>query len=251
MPGAGHVVHMPSHIYYRSARSPLGEGQRAGRPVDERTSPPAGQGFYPPLLRHTSTSCGPPRDGGPLPGRPRRRARAGEGGGCAELAKQMSIAELYNFTRWSRCCGSASTARCWPSRADAMLTLDTGDVALRPGLRPRQSRCTAGRQGRPAPGWRPAEGKFARYDLQRSRSADDACLGLRDGGSRASPATWPARWPTSGSQALENTLPYTGPLLAPPRRPLLGAACWKPASPPSRSRLPRHLKFHTAATAGP
>jgi len=102
MPGAGHVVHMPSHIYYRVGRyADAAAANEAAALVDEAyIASCRAQGFYPAgyyghNIHFLWTSA-------EMEGRyqaaidaSRRLVKAVD---APNLSKQMSIAELYNFT---------------------------------------------------------------------------------------------------------------------------------------------------------
>lgn len=102
MPGAGHVVHMPSHIYYRIGRyADAAAANEAAAKVDETyIAACKAQGFYPAgyyghNIHFLWTSS-------EMEGRyqaaidaSRRLVKAVD---APNLAKQISIAELYNFT---------------------------------------------------------------------------------------------------------------------------------------------------------
>lgn len=102
MPSAGHIVHMPSHIYYRVGRyADAAAANEAAAQVDEAyIAACRAQGFYPAgyyghNIHFLWTSA-------EMEGRyqaaidaSRRLVKAVDAG---NLAKQMSIAELYNFT---------------------------------------------------------------------------------------------------------------------------------------------------------
>lgn len=102
MPGAGHVVHMPSHIYYRVGRyADAAAANEAAALVDEAYIVACkAQGFYPAgyyghNIHFLWTSA-------EMEGRyqaaidaSRRLVKAVD---APNLSKQMSIAELYNFT---------------------------------------------------------------------------------------------------------------------------------------------------------
>jgi hypothetical protein len=64
MPGAGHIVHMPSHIYYRVGRyaDAVRVNELAAKVDEEYLAACKAQGYYrPAITATTSTSCGPPR----------------------------------------------------------------------------------------------------------------------------------------------------------------------------------------------
>jgi len=130
MPGAGHVVHMPSHIYYRVGRyADSVAANEAAALVDEQyIAACKAQGFYPAgyyghNIHFLWTSS-------EMEGRyqaaidaSRRLVKAVD---APNLSKQMSIAELYNFTpvvtlmrfgRWTEVLAEPAP--------DPMLTLDT------------------------------------------------------------------------------------------------------------------------------
>lgn len=102
MPGAGHVVHMPSHIYYRVGRyADAAKSNEDAALVDEQyIAACKAQGYYPAgyyghNIHFLWTSS-------EMEGRyqaaidaARRLVKAVD---APNLAKQMSIAELYNFT---------------------------------------------------------------------------------------------------------------------------------------------------------
>lgn len=102
MPGAGHVVHMPSHIYYRVGRyADAAAANEAAAKVDEDYIIACkAQGFYPAgyyghNIHFLWTSA-------EMEGRyqaaidaSRRLVKAVD---APNLAKQLSVAELYNFT---------------------------------------------------------------------------------------------------------------------------------------------------------
>lgn len=102
MPSAGHIVHMPSHIYYRVGRyADAAAANEAAAKVDEDyIAACRAQGFYPAgyyghNIHFLWTSA-------EMEGRyqaaidaSRRLVKAVD---APNLAKQMSIAELYNFT---------------------------------------------------------------------------------------------------------------------------------------------------------
>jgi tetratricopeptide (TPR) repeat protein len=102
MPGAGHVVHMPSHIYYRVGRyADAAAANEAAALVDEAyITACKAQGFYPAgyyghNIHFLWTSA-------EMEGRyqaaidaSRRLVKAVD---APNLSKQLSIAELYNFT---------------------------------------------------------------------------------------------------------------------------------------------------------
>jgi tetratricopeptide (TPR) repeat protein len=102
MPAAGHIVHMPSHIYYRVGRyADAASANEAAAKVDEDyISACRAQGFYPAgyyghNIHFLWTSA-------EMEGRyqsaidaSRRLVKAVD---APNLSKQMSIAELYNFT---------------------------------------------------------------------------------------------------------------------------------------------------------
>src|SRR6185295_6193271 len=102
MPGAGHVVHMPSHIYYRVGRyADAAAANEAAALVDEAyIAACKAQGFYPAgyyghNIHFLWTSS-------EMEGRyqaaidaSRRLVKAVD---APNLSQQMSIAELYNFT---------------------------------------------------------------------------------------------------------------------------------------------------------
>jgi len=102
MPGAGHVVHMPSHIYYRIGRyADAAAANEAAALVDEQyIASCRAQGFYPAgyyghNIHFLWTSA-------EMEGRyqaaldaSRRLVKAVD---APNLSKQLSIAELYNFT---------------------------------------------------------------------------------------------------------------------------------------------------------
>jgi tetratricopeptide (TPR) repeat protein len=102
MPGAGHIVHMPSHIYYRVGRyADAAAANEVAATADERyIAACRAQGFYPAAyyghnIHFLWTSA-------EMEGRyqaaidaSRRLVKAVD---APNLSKQMSIAELYNFT---------------------------------------------------------------------------------------------------------------------------------------------------------
>lgn len=102
MPGAGHIVHMPSHIYYRVGRyADAAAANEVAAEADERyIAACKTQGFYPAAyyghnIHFLWTSA-------EMEGRyqaaldaARRLVKAVD---APNLAKQLSIAELYNFT---------------------------------------------------------------------------------------------------------------------------------------------------------
>ena len=102
MPGAGHVVHMPSHIYYRVGRyADAAKANEDAALVDEAyIAACKAQGFYPAgyyahnihFLWTSSEMEG--RSQAALDAA-RRLVKAVD---APNLSKQMSIAELYNFT---------------------------------------------------------------------------------------------------------------------------------------------------------
>lgn len=130
MPNAGHVVHMPSHIYYRVGRyADAAAANEAAAQVDEDyIAACKAQGFYPAgyyghNIHFLWTSA-------EMEGRyeaaiaaSRRLVKAVD---APNLSKQMSIAELYNFTptvtllrfgKWKEVLAEPAP--------DKMLTLDT------------------------------------------------------------------------------------------------------------------------------
>ncbi len=102
MPGAGHVVHMPSHIYYRVGRyqDAAAANEKAALVDEQYIAACKAQGFYPAgyyghNIHFLWTSS-------EMEGRyqasidaARRLVKAVD---APNLSKQMSIAELYNFT---------------------------------------------------------------------------------------------------------------------------------------------------------
>ncbi|MBX3484733.1 hypothetical protein [Phenylobacterium sp.] len=102
MPGAGHIVHMPSHIYYRVGRyADAAAANEVAATADERyIAACRAQGFYPAAyyghnIHFLWTSA-------EMEGRyqaaldaSRRLVKAVD---APNLARQMSVAELYNFT---------------------------------------------------------------------------------------------------------------------------------------------------------
>ena len=130
MPGAGHVVHMPSHIYYRIGRyADAAAANEAAALVDEQyIASCRAQGFYPAgyyghNIHFLWTSA-------EMEGRyqaaidaSRRLVKAVD---APNLSKQMSLAELYNFTPVVTLMrfGKYSEVLAEPA-PDGMLTLDT------------------------------------------------------------------------------------------------------------------------------
>lgn len=102
MPSAGHIVHMPSHIYYRVGRyaDAAAANEKAAQVDEDYIAACRAQGFYPAgyyghNIHFLWTSA-------EMEGRyqaaidaSRRLVKAVD---APNLAKQMSIAELYNFT---------------------------------------------------------------------------------------------------------------------------------------------------------
>ncbi|MEI9886840.1 MAG: tetratricopeptide repeat protein [Rhizomicrobium sp.] len=112
MPGAGHVVHMPSHIYYRIGRyRDAAHVNELAALVDEQYIAAChAQGYYPiGYYGITSISCGPhPRWRGATKARSTRRggwSRA-VGPGAAKLGPQAQlyyltpVATLLRFGKW-------------------------------------------------------------------------------------------------------------------------------------------------------
>jgi tetratricopeptide (TPR) repeat protein len=102
MPGAGHVVHMPSHIYYRVGRyADAAAANEAAALVDEQyIAACRAQGFYPAgyyghNIHFLWTSSEMEGNYGRAIDASRRLVKAVD---APNLSKQMSIAELYNFT---------------------------------------------------------------------------------------------------------------------------------------------------------
>ncbi len=102
MPGAGHIVHMPSHIYYRVGRyADAASANEAAALVDEQyIAACRAQGFYPAgyyghNIHFLWTSSEMEGRYGAAIGAARRLVKAVD---APNLSKQMSIAELYNFT---------------------------------------------------------------------------------------------------------------------------------------------------------
>ena len=130
MPGAGHVVHMPSHIYYRIGRyADAAAANEAAALVDEQyIASCRAQGFYPAgyyghNIHFLWTSA-------EMEGRyqaaidaSRRLVKAID---APNLSKQMSIAELYNFTPVVTLMRFGKYPEVLAEPApDGMLTLDT------------------------------------------------------------------------------------------------------------------------------
>jgi len=102
MPGAGHVVHMPSHIYYRVGRyADAAAANEAAALMDEQyIATCKAQGFYPAgyyghNIHFLWTSAEMEGRYEAAIGAARRLVKAVD---APNLSKQMSIAELYNFT---------------------------------------------------------------------------------------------------------------------------------------------------------
>jgi tetratricopeptide (TPR) repeat protein len=130
MPGAGHIVHMPSHIYYRVGRyRDAAAANEAAAKVDENyIAACRAQGFYPAgyyghNIHFLWTSA-------EMEGRyqaaidaSRRLVKAVD---APNLSKQMSIAELYNFTPTVTLLRFGKYREILAEPApDPMLTLDT------------------------------------------------------------------------------------------------------------------------------
>ncbi len=129
MPGAGHVVHMPSHIYYRVGRyADAAAANEAAALMDEAyIATCKAQGFYPAgyyghNIHFLWTSAEMEGRYEAALGASRRLVKAVD---APNLAKQLSIAELYNFTpvltllrfgKWSQVLAEPAP--------DRMLTLD-------------------------------------------------------------------------------------------------------------------------------
>ncbi|WP_293679035.1 hypothetical protein [uncultured Phenylobacterium sp.] len=130
MPGAGHVVHMPSHIYYRVGRyaDSAAANEKAALVDEQYIAACRAQGFYPAgyyghNIHFLWTSS-------EMEGRyqaaidaARRLVKAVD---APNLARQMSIAELYNFTPVMTLLrfGKYDQVLAEPA-PEAMLTLDT------------------------------------------------------------------------------------------------------------------------------
>ncbi|HEX7886844.1 MAG TPA: hypothetical protein VF474_12785 [Phenylobacterium sp.] len=102
MPGAGHVVHMPSHIYYRVGRyADAAAANEAAALVDENyIAACKAQGFYPAgyyghNIHFLWTSAEMEGRYQSALGAARRLVKAVD---APNLSKQLAIAELYNFT---------------------------------------------------------------------------------------------------------------------------------------------------------
>lgn len=102
MPGAGHVVHMPSHIYYRVGRyaDAAATNEKAALVDEQYIAACRAQGFYPAgyyghNIHFLWTSSEMEGRYAAAIGASRRLVKAVD---APNLSKQMSIAELYNFT---------------------------------------------------------------------------------------------------------------------------------------------------------
>ncbi|HEY9217134.1 MAG TPA: hypothetical protein VIO94_03735, partial [Phenylobacterium sp.] len=102
MPGAGHIVHMPSHIYYRVGRyaDSIRVNEQAAQADEAYIAACRAQGFYPAAyyghnIHFLWTSSEMQANGGAALAAARRLVKAVD---AVETAKQVPLAELYVFT---------------------------------------------------------------------------------------------------------------------------------------------------------